>query len=183
MTNSCIKGDFRVLVSWLKAKMQGFVIFRSFVCDIVCDNTVAHRIQTLQNTAVRIITFNGPRTSANPLLSDLEILNVFDQVKIMNIIYIHKYFNTNLPTESLQSLVFEKTQHLIETKDKVIELIFRPNVNTTNFGLNSLTGISTNQWNELQRNFDDKKLSELNLKYLKEISKKYYMSKYKQGWI
>ena len=76
------------------------------------------------------------------------------------------YFNANLPTDCLQTLTFEKTQYRIETKDKYIELIFRPNVNTTNYGLNSFTRISSNQWNELQRKFDDKKLSELDLKVL-----------------
>ena len=34
------------------------------------------------------MTFNGPRVSANPLLINLELLNVFYQVKIMNIIYV-----------------------------------------------------------------------------------------------
>ena len=124
------------------------------------------------------MTFNGPRVSANPLLINLELLNVFDQVKITNIIYVHKYFNANLPTDCLQTLTFEKTQHRIETKDKYIELIFRPNVNTTNYGLNSFTRISSNQWNELQRKFDDKKLSELDSKELKDNSKEYYRSKY-----
>ena len=55
----------------------------------------------------------------------------------MNIAYLHGYFNANLPADSLNTLTFDKVQHVTETKDKVIELIFRPNVNTTNFGLNS----------------------------------------------
>eukprot|EP00111_Clytia_hemisphaerica_P014461 TCONS_00042574-protein len=107
------------------------------------------------------MTFNGPRVSATPLLANLELLNVFDQVKVMNIKYIHKYFNNNLPAESLQTLVFEKDPHKIETKDQFIDLIFRPNVNTTNFRLHSFTRISSNQWNELQRKFTDEKISDL----------------------
>ena len=144
----------------------------------LCDNTVTHRIQTLQNTAIRLITFNGPRVSANPLLADLKLLNVFDHVKVMNIAYLHRYFNANLPADSLNTLTFDKVQHVTETKDKVIELIFRPNVNTTNFGLNSFTRISSNQWNELQRNFADKKLSEIELKELKTISSEYFLNQY-----
>ena len=120
------------------------------------------------------MTFNGPRISATPLFADLELLNFFDQVKAMNIVYLHKYFNANLPVASLQTLQFEKTQHAIGTKDKVIELIFRPNVNTTTFGLNSFTRISSNQWNELQRNSVDKNLSELEPKKLKTTSEKFY---------
>ena len=104
---------------------------------------------------------------------------VFDQVKVMNITYLHRYFNQNLPSESLKTLTFEKTPHEIETKDQFIELIFRPNVNTTNFGLNSFTRISSNQWNELQRKFIDKKLSDLELKELKYMTIEFYMNKYK----
>ena len=130
----------------------------------LCDNTTTHRIQVLQNTAIRLMTFNGPRVSATPLLANFELLNVFDQVKVMNIAYLHRYFNANLPTESLQSLKFEKTQHPTETRDKFIELIFRPNVNTTTFGLNSFTRVSSNQWNELQRNHIDTKLSDIEYK-------------------
>ena len=74
----------------------------------LCDNTTTHRIQVLQNTAIRLMTFNGPRVSATPLLANFELLNVFDQVKVMNIAYLHRYFNANLPAESLQSLKFEK---------------------------------------------------------------------------
>ena len=47
----------------------------------------------------------------------------------MNITYLHRYFNANLPAEPLNTLTFEKIQHVTETKDKVIELIFCPNVN------------------------------------------------------
>ena len=32
----------------------------------LCDNTTTHRIQTLQNIAIRLITFNDPRVSATP---------------------------------------------------------------------------------------------------------------------
>ena len=52
----------------------------------LCDNSVTHRILTLQNFALRLLTFNGPRISATPLYSELKILKFFDQVKVMNII-------------------------------------------------------------------------------------------------
>ena len=38
------------------------------------DNSVTHRILTLQNFAMRLLTFNGPKTSATPLYSKLGIL-------------------------------------------------------------------------------------------------------------
>ena len=79
----------------------------------LCDNSVTHRILTLQNFALRLLTFNGPRISATPLYSELKILKFFDQVKVMNIIYVHKYLNGNLPIDTLNTLNFEKKKPFI----------------------------------------------------------------------
>ena len=50
----------------------------------LCDNSVTHRILTLQNFAMRLLTFNGPRVSATPLYAELGVLKFFDQVEIIN---------------------------------------------------------------------------------------------------
>jgi len=84
----------------------------------------------------------------------LELLKYFDQVKVMNIFYVHKYFNENLPCDTLATLKFEKTNHSIGTRGNAIGLINRSNVKSTNFGLHSLTGLSS---------FQNMNLSELNL--------------------
>ena len=60
----------------------------------------------------RLMTFNGPRVSANPPLADLELLNVFDQVKVTNITYLHRYFNQNLPSDSLNTQLHLKKLHI-----------------------------------------------------------------------
>ena len=40
-----------------------------YACQVwgLRDSSVTHRVLTLQNTAMRLMTFNGPRTSATPL--------------------------------------------------------------------------------------------------------------------
>ena len=127
---------------------------------------------------MRLITFNGPRVSATPLYADLEILKFFDQVKVMNILYVHKYLNGNLPRDTLETLEFKKINHSHVTRANDIGLLDRPNVNTTNNGLNSFTRLSSNQWNELQANFPDLNLSELELDRLKSLSTNFYLDKY-----
>ena len=106
------------------------------------DNSVTHRILTLQNTAMRLLTFNGPRTSATPLYSELGILNLFDQVEVMNILYVHKYLNGNLPTDTLNTLKFQKIDHSFGTRGNVIGLIKQPTICTTNYGLYSFSNLS-----------------------------------------
>ena len=49
-----------------------------YACQVwgLHDNSVTHRIFTLQNTAMRLMTFNGPRTSVTPLYGELGILKL-----------------------------------------------------------------------------------------------------------
>ena len=112
-----------------------------------------------------------------PLYAELGILKAFDQAKVMNILYIHKYLNGNLPTDVLKTLKFKKTDHSIGTRSNTIGLLKRPSVNTTNFGLNSFSRLASDQWNELQKasNLD---LSELKLTRLKSLSTEFYLNSY-----
>ena len=142
------------------------------------DNSATHRILTLQNFAMRLITFNGPRISATPLYSELGILKLFDQVEIMNILYVHKYLNGKLPVDTLKTLNFEKVDHSFATRGNVIGLLKQPSATTTNFGLYSFSNLSVNQWNNLQKNHPNLCLSELRLSKLKTLSTKFYLNKY-----
>ena len=99
------------------------------------------------------MTFNAPRTSATPLYAELGILKLFDLTKVMNILYVHKHLNGNLPIDTLEILEFTRTNHSYGTRSNNIGLLKRANVNTSNYGLASFTHLSSNQWNELQRHF------------------------------
>eukprot|EP00111_Clytia_hemisphaerica_P010587 TCONS_00030955-protein len=84
-------------------------IFASHVCYAsqlwgLCDNTITYRILTLQNTALRLMRFSEPRTSATPLFAELKLLKIFDQMKVINILYIQKYLQGNLPSDVLSTL-------------------------------------------------------------------------------
>ena len=127
---------------------------------------------------MRLLTFNGPRVSATPLYAELGVLKFFDQVEIMNILYVHKYLNGNLPTDTLKTLKFSKIDHSFETRGNTIGLLKQPSVNTTNYGLHSFSNLSTKQWNDLQKQFQSLCLSELKLLKLKILSTNFYLNKY-----
>ena len=151
-----------------------------YACQVwgLCDNTVTHRIQVLQNTAMRLITFNGPRTSASPLFAEMGLLKFFDHVKIMNILYVQKYLNNSLPTDVLTTLNFEEIDHPRETRRNESKLLKLSTVNTLNFGLNSFTRLSSKQWNELRSNHPDINLCEADTDVLKSLATNFYLSKY-----
>ena len=160
-----------------------FVSHMRYACQVwgLCDNTVTHRIQVLQNTALRLITFNEPRTSASPLFSELGLLKFFDLVKVMNILYVQKYLNNDLPTDVLSTLNFEELNHPRETRRNENKLLKLSTVNTLNFGLNSFTRLSSKQWNELRSNFPDNNLCEMDTEDLKSLATNFYLGKYEQN--
>ena len=157
-----------------------FALHFRYVSQIfgLCDNSVTHRILTLQNFALRLLTFNGPRISATPLYSELKILKFFDQVKVMNIIYVHKYLNGNLPIDTLNTLNFEKIDHSFRTRGNTLSLLKLSNVKTTNYGLNSFSRLATIQWNCLQNRIRNLKLSEIKIAKLKKLSISFFLNKY-----
>lgn len=152
-----------------------------YACQLwgLCDNTVTHRILTLQNTALRLMTFSEPRTSATPLFAELELLKFFDQVKVLNILFIQKYLKNNLPSDVLSTFNFDEIDHKTVTRGNDTKLLKLSTVKTTNFGLNSLSRLSSKQWNELLLNYPDTDIHNLDTDDLKSLATKYFLDKYK----
>ena len=157
-----------------------FASHMRYACQVwgLCDNFRTHRIQVLQNIACRLMTFNGPRTSATPLYRELEILKFFDQVKVQNTLFVHSHLNSQLPQDTLNSLSFTKLNHRYGTRGNRMGLLELGNVNTTRFGLNSLMRVASNQWNSLQRTFPNTELSSYSMSKFKKLVIKHYLSNY-----
>ena len=158
-------------------------IFASHIrygCQIwgLCDNTTTHRILTLQKTALRLITFSEPRSPSSPIFSELGILKFFDQVEVLNILLVHQHLNRKLPLDSLETLNFNQIHHSAGTRGNSLGLLNLPNVNTTMFGLNSLTRLSARQWNNLQRTLPTLRLADLTYSKLKSLAHSHYIQKY-----
>ena len=169
---------FNILLNIYHAIFASHVRYASQLWAL-CDNTVTHRILTLQNTALRLMTFSEPRTSATPLFSQLELLKLFDQVKVMNILFIQNFLKGNLPSDVLSTLNFDEIDHKIVTKGKDIKLLKLSTVKTTNFGLNSFSRLSSKHWNELLLNHLDTDVRNLDTDDLKSLAIKFYLDKYK----
>ena len=88
-----------------------------YTCQIwgLRDNFITHRIFTLQKAALRLITFSEPRTPSNPIFRNLQ-LKFFDLVEVLNIRLLHQHLNLDLPSDTLQTLKFEKIRHHIGTR-------------------------------------------------------------------
>ena len=157
-----------------------FMSHARYACQLwgLRDNSVTHRILILQNTALRLMTFSPPRSSATTLYANHGILKIFDLVKVLNILYVHKFLNQNLPSDILKTLSIEKIDHSQGTRGSTKGLLKYNSANTTSFGLNSLSCLSSHQWNWIQQGNSNINISELSLSQLKSIATKSFIKSY-----
>ena len=115
------------------------------------NNYISKRIYVLQKAAVRIMTFSPFRAHSSPLFARLKILTIFDLVKVLNTLFIHKVLNDNVPDEVRNYFKFSVKKHEHNTRESEAGCLEIPNVNTNSYGINSLSFQSISTWNSLSR--------------------------------
>ena len=68
-------------------------------------NRIVNRLQTIQNKAIRYMTFKPKRTSALPLFKKSGILILKDRITQQNCPFAHDSLNRNLPTPLLDDRI------------------------------------------------------------------------------
>ena len=61
-------------------------------------NSELQKIRSLQNKAIRAVNNSTFKANSNPIFSKLKILNLDDTYKLCVLIFMHGYFNDNLPS-------------------------------------------------------------------------------------
>ena len=117
----------------------------------LANNYLSNRIFILQKAAVRIMTFSPFRTHSSPLFARLKILTIFDLVKTLNVLFIHRVLNNNVPYEVRDNFKFTIKHHAHNTRESTAGCLEIPNVNTNSFGIFSLSYQSISTWNSLSR--------------------------------
>ena len=92
------------------------------VCGLY-DNIACPRILTLQKCALKLnTTFSEPRTSSNPIFSNLGILKFYNLIEILNILFVHQLFDIDLPEDLLNTFDFSKISHSFKTRRSYLSL-------------------------------------------------------------
>ena len=97
------------------------------------------------------LTFSPIRAHSSPLFARLKILTIFDLVKVLNILFVHKFLNDNVPDEVRNYFKFKIKKHEHNTRESEARYLEIPNVNTSSYGINSLGYQSISTWNSLSR--------------------------------
>ena len=109
---------------------------------------MTNRICTLQNKAVRLMTFSDYRSHAPPIFSDLKLLRFPDLIQVQNISLIQK-IRTNpliVPPALVSIMNFDLT-HSRDTRGQTFGLINKSHHSTVKYGLKSLKSHCINSWN------------------------------------
>ena len=91
-----------------------------------------NKLQILQNKALRILTFNPPRTSAGPLFKECKILKLADNVKLQNFLFAYDNLKNTLPSALKDSLNTVDNVHRHETRSFTYKQYELPSVTVSN---------------------------------------------------
>ena len=110
-------------------------------------NFMIAKIYSLQNCAIRLISFASQRTSAIPFFSELGTVKFCDIVHCQNIIFLHKLLNNNLPISICDTYSIDFT-HIYQTRNATNGLFNLPSILSTSFGKNYIRYQSLCSWNK-----------------------------------
>jgi hypothetical protein len=142
-----------------------------YACELwgQCDSIHTHRALVLQKHALRVISFSRFRSASSPIFSSLKILKIFDLVKVLNVLFVHQYLNSKLPTDLHNTFSFTKLNHIYCTRGKAMGLLKLPEFNTKTYGSDSMCKKAVSQWNIFQKLNPHVQLSNLTLSSLKYL--------------
>ena len=77
---------------------------------------------------MRIIDNADRRAHTDPLFYDYKILELFDHVKMENALFVHKYFNHELPQSLIDNFKIEQRNDLYSTRTSRYNTLIRKNM-------------------------------------------------------
>ena len=118
------------------------------------------------------------RSSSRPLFGKCEILNIFDLVKLLNLLFIHRTINLKVPVHISSYFEFNKIFHKVCTRGQSIGLLNQVKPNTTKFGIFSISYQAIYCWNFFQHHFSELDLSSISYGKLKHLITSYFLQDY-----
>ena len=145
----------------------------SYGCQVWHNNNVhSEKIEKAQNKAMRIISFADYHAPVEPLFKEKHIIRINDFIALQNILFVHDCFHNKLPSCFNDYFTLVSDVHDHNTFSNEMGMLYAPEVNTTMYGLHSLSKKCVASWN-----FYTRKLSS-NLKNLSRAQLKKNISQY-----
>ena len=136
------------------------------------------KIFTLQEKAMRIITFQSRNCHSSPLFCKLKLLKFNDKVHLENVLLISKFINSLLPPVFNNWFTFWSNVHNYETTSSATCKLFKPSFRTNLYGKKSITLNAIDAWNKAQTSLVDTILKNLTPNKIKTIIMKKMIDSY-----
>jgi len=146
------------------------------------ENSKTKKIQTLQNRALSLITFadhpSSPYQHHADIYKELRLLKFRDLVTLRNILFVHDYFNKNIPESFAGYFTLSRDMHSHQTRNSSRGLLYVPKTNSVRFGDHSFKLKAINAWNSVATEFPDTDFISLPKKEFKNLLVSYFLSTY-----
>ena len=138
---------------------------------------IVNRLQTIQNRAIRYMTFKPKRTTALPLFKKCEILNLSDYVMLQNCLFAHDCINGKLPIPLLDDrITFVQTSG--NTRAERLNQLVNFRTRTVLYGSNSIKSRAVKAWNDINSKLHHLKLQDVSKSISKKKIYEYLLDKY-----
>ena len=142
-------------------------------------NVHSNKIFILQKKALRIMNNSDRRAHTDPLFHECKILKLFDHVKMENALFLHKYFNQELPQSLIDNFKIEKRNDSYSTRTSKYNTLIVPNINTKKYGESSVMHQSIVSWHYFCINLQNPNLENITIFQLKEMIQNFLLDSYK----
>ena len=140
------------------------------------DHKYFNKIKTLQNNALRLISFaDSFYDHVTPLYKQLKLR---DLVSLYNLLLVHDYFNGKIP-ESFSNLFFlAKDIHPHNTRNDAAGSLFLPDTDSVRYGRKSIRISSIISWNNFIKIYPDVDFLHFSRTKFKKFSVNHFLSNY-----
>ena len=149
-----------------------------YACQVWAQNLKSPRIFNLQKQAIRLITFSNFNAHSSPIFSQLQILKLYDLVKLLNIQLVSLVLSKSSPSALNNIYNLQKYPDLHYTRGNALGFLSRPLCNTLKYGLNSAIYQSIVHWNQMQLFYPRLDLASLSKLKLTELCKDMIFNQY-----
>ena len=145
-------------------------------------NKYIKKIQTLQNRALRLISFADSSTTPHlhtiDIYKKLNLLKFPDLVTLKNLLFVHDYLNKRLPESFNGYFNLASDLHTHNTRNASLCHLFIPQTESVRYGHNSFKLKAIKAWNSLCNEFPDTNLITLHRKQIKLLIIKHFLNRY-----
>ena len=109
-------------------------------------NSSIDKIISLQNSALRILTFSDNRSPSKPLYTQLKILQFRQHIELQNALFVNASLNKLNPLPLSNMFALQRDSHAHATRNPLH--LVRGNVHTTRYGIHSIKYQCIHSWNQ-----------------------------------